>query len=208
MTELTLARRRAAGAVVPHRTLTSLRGESIDLPDPRALTHLQFRRFAGCPVCDLHLQSIAKRHAELAAAGVREVVLFHSTAAELRAHGADRLPFPVIADPNKQLYYELGVESGARALLDPRAWLYIARAIARTSWAILCGRARAPSLRPRGGRYGLPADFLLASDGRVLACHYGSHAYDQWSVDDVLTLARTCERTLFELGDARQNAEV
>ncbi len=33
---------------------------------------------------------------------------------------------------------------------------------------------------------GLPADFLIDPDGRVLAAHYGTHANDQWSVDDLL----------------------
>jgi hypothetical protein len=36
----------------------------------------------------------------------------------------------------------------------------------------------------------LPADFLISRDGRVLARKYGAHAYDQWSVDELLTLAR------------------
>ena len=37
---------------------------------------------------------------------------------------------------------------------------------------------------------GLPADFLIGTDGRVLACKYGKHIYDQWSVDDLLSHAR------------------
>lgn len=41
-----------------------------------------------------------------------------------------------------------------------------------------------------GGKHlGLPADFLIGSDGRVLAAKYGSHADDQWSVDELLDLA-------------------
>jgi hypothetical protein len=51
------------------------------------------------------------------------------------------------------------------------------------------GEARAPEARPHGGRFGLPADFLIASDGRVIASHYGEYVDDQWSVDDVLELA-------------------
>jgi hypothetical protein len=35
----------------------------------------------------------------------------------------------------------------------------------------------------------LPADFLIGSDGRVLAAKFGSHADDQWSVDELLDLA-------------------
>ena len=42
---------------------------------------------------------------------------------------------------------------------------------------------------PKSGSLGLPADFLIASDGRVLACKYGTHAFDQWSVDEILSLS-------------------
>jgi hypothetical protein len=120
------------------------------------------------------------------AAGVREVVLFHSTAEELRRHAADQLPFAVIADPEKRLYREFGVEAAPRALLNPRALLSIIRAIAVSVWSIARGKAKPPALHQAAGRFGLPADFLIASDGRVLACHYGEHAYDQWSVDELL----------------------
>jgi hypothetical protein len=40
------------------------------------------------------------------------------------------------------------------------------------------------------GVLGLPADFLIATSGRFLAVKYGEHAYDQWSVDEVLDLAK------------------
>ncbi|MFJ4674861.1 peroxiredoxin-like family protein [Kitasatospora sp. NPDC088783] len=152
------------------------------------LTHLQFRRFAGCPICNLHLRGFAVRHPELRAAEVREVVAFHSPAAELRPY-ADGLPFPLLADPERRLYRAYGVERGARALLDPRAWPSMARGVARSVPLVLRGRERPPSSRPVGGRLGLPADFLIAADGLVLAAHYGTHAADHWSVDRVLALA-------------------
>jgi hypothetical protein len=49
-----------------------------------SITHLQFRRFAGCPIYDLHLCSIRFRLDEITAIGVREVLVSHSTPAELR----------------------------------------------------------------------------------------------------------------------------
>ena len=36
------------------------------------LLHLQFRRFAGCPVCNLHLREFAERWDEISAAGVMQ----------------------------------------------------------------------------------------------------------------------------------------
>jgi hypothetical protein len=55
-------------------------------------------------------------------------------------------------------------------------------------------RRPAPPAHPEGGRLGLPADFLIAPDGRVLAEKYGAHVDDQWSVDELLTLAASVER--------------
>jgi peroxiredoxin len=176
------------GSTVPTRELLAVSGERVSVPDPEHLIHLQFRRFAGCPVCNLHLRSVVARHSELVAAGVREVVFFHSPAAELREHVHD-LPFAVVADPDKRLYREFGVESGRRALFDPRAWGAIVRGILRDLGPVLRGRRPAPAIRPHGGRLGLPADLLVAPDGRVLAAKYGVHAYDQWPVDEILAYA-------------------
>jgi hypothetical protein len=170
------------------RELVTVMGAAIRVPDPERLVHLQFRRFAGCPVCNLHLRSVVRRHAEIETAGIREVVLFHSTAEELRGHTAD-LPFAVVADPGKRLYAEFGVESGPRALFNPRAWPAIVRAIVRDLPGVLRRHKPAPKSRPDGGRLGLPADFLIAPDGRVIAHKHGSHAYDQWPVDELLTHA-------------------
>ncbi|MEV6295732.1 peroxiredoxin-like family protein [Streptomyces sp. NPDC051896] len=181
-------RRPRPGSALGPRELTPVSGPPLPVPDPDRLVHLQFRRFAGCPVCNLHLRSFVRRHEEIEAAGIREVVVFHSPADELRRHTAD-LPFAVVADPDKRLYVEFGVESAPRALLDPRVWGPIVRAVLRSSWAILRGRERGPASRPHGGRFGLPADFLIAPDGSVLAAKYGEHAYDQWEVGELLELA-------------------
>lgn len=175
------------GAHLQPRDLRTAHFERIPVPDPNRLVHLQFRRFAGCPVCDLHLHAIVHRHREILAASILEVVVFHTSAEELLRYAGD-LPFAVIADPDKRLYTEFGVESGRRALFDPRVWVPLLRGVFRSLRAILRGNP-APPLNPRGGRFGLPADFLIASDGRVLACKYGSHAYDQWSVDEILSLS-------------------
>jgi len=177
------------GDAVARRTLAAVSEELISIPDSHRLVHLQFRRFAGCPVCNLHLQSFGRRHREIAAAGIREVIMFHSKADDLRPYTAG-LPFAVIADPGKRLYLEFGVESSPRALLDPRAWPSILRGIICSFVSIVRDKQRVPSLTPQGGRFGLPADFLIAIDGGVLARKYGIHADDQWSVEEVLTLAR------------------
>lgn len=171
--------RGAVGERIVERRLVSITGEPVQIPDPEHLVHLQFRRYAGCPYCNLHLRSITARQDEIQAAGVREVVFFHSNAADLLAYN-EPMPFAVIADPTKRVYREFGVESSRWALLHPRAWVPAIRGAMTKS--------RPLSADHRSGHLGLPADFLIGCDGRVLARKYGTHAFDQWSVDEILAL--------------------
>jgi hypothetical protein len=176
------------GSVVAPRELITVSGEAVPIPDPDRLVHLQFRRFAGCPICNVHLQSIVRRHDEIADAGVREVVVFHSTDQELR-HYVGELPFAVVGDPGKALYAEFGVEFSPRAVFDPRAVPSAMVSMVRQGYWWKRGGKQVANLHPTGGRLGLPGDFLIGSDGRVLACKRGIHANDQWSVDEVLAHA-------------------
>jgi hypothetical protein len=103
----------------------------------------------------------------------------------LREHTAD-VPFATVADPGKRYYRQFGVESSPRAVLDPRSWSAVVRGVLLTA----SGRFRAPAIKQEGGHLGLPADFLIGTEGRVLAKKYGKHAYDQWSVDELLAHAQ------------------
>jgi hypothetical protein len=170
--------------VLNRRELRTIHGMPVQIPDTERLLHLQFRRYAGCPVCNLHLRSIARRHDELVSAGIREVAVFHSRATTMLEFQGE-LPFAVIADPQMKLYAEFGVgKMSPLAALDPRAWRAAARALTRS-----------PSLRGATGKgeqhLGLPADFLISPDGRFLAAKYGNYTDDPGSADDILGLART-----------------
>ncbi|HEX4301292.1 MAG TPA: peroxiredoxin-like family protein [Rhizomicrobium sp.] len=184
-----MAGKLSRGDRIAVRPLTTAFGPLIALPDAARLTHLQFRRFAGCPICNLHLRSFTRRIVEIAAAGIAEVVVFHSTAEEMRRYEAD-LPFAVIGDPDFKLYREFGVEAAPRALANPRAILAIARTLVPVAAQLLRTGRLAANLNPHGGRLGLPADFLIAPSGLVVAAKYGEHADDQWNVDELLELTR------------------
>lgn len=183
-----MAGRLQRGDRVPAHALLAIDGKLVAVPDPQRIVHLQFRRFAGCPICNLHLRSFTRRIGEIEAAGIAEVVVFHSTAEEMRQYEAD-LPFAAIGDPEKKLYREFGVEAGAKALANVRAVWAIFRTFPMVTAALLRTGKLASNLDPHGGRLGLPADFLIAPSGLVLAAKYGEHADDQWSVDEVLALS-------------------
>src|SRR5260370_33472398 len=108
-----------AGDAFPPLELAATSGQLVTVPDPAGdYVHLQLRRFAGCPICNLHLHSIGARHDEIRSRGIREVVVFHSTAAELSKHEAE-LPFPLIADPERELDRRSHRGHGAGAALAP-----------------------------------------------------------------------------------------
>jgi len=189
MADPTSDRRLLPGATVTPHQFVAISGETVSVPDPGQLVHLELRRFAGCPICNLHLRSVVRRKDELADAGIKEVVVFHSTDDELRKYQAE-LPVAVIADPDKKIYAEFGVEKSPRSVLNPRAWPAVFRGLGRHIGAVGKGEEHLTPLTPKGGSFGLPGDFLIASDGRVIASKYGEHAYDQWTVDEVLELAK------------------
>ena len=174
-----IQRLRPGDSVTP-RILRAVSSESLSIPDSSHLIHLQFRRFAGCPICKLHLRSFAQRHNELLEAGIREMAVFHSSAESILRHDG-HLPFPVIADPDKHLYNEFGLEKSIRSILDPRTWSVIVRGLA------IFGPG--PPEKGESG-LGLPGDFLISPDMRIVACKYGVHADDHWSVDEVLQLSK------------------
>jgi peroxiredoxin len=178
----------AAGSVIAARDLVTVTGTTFPLPDHDLIVHLQFRRFAGCPMCTTHLRAVARRHDEIAAAGIREVVVFASTPGQVRAtvHGA---PFAIIADPSRRLYAEFGVEKSPRSVLHPWAWGPLWSGALRELGSIARGRRPVTGRRSNDNILGLPADFLIASDGHVIAAKYGAHGYDQWPVDEILRLA-------------------
>ena len=161
--------------------LSNLQGDAVRIPAAGArLTHLQLRRFAGCPICNLHVRSVAARVTELRAAGIHEVVVFHSERETMLPFQGD-LPFDVIADPTRALYERFGVETSIRSVVDPRAWGGLVRGML----------ASHPSgaMTGEGGHVGMPADILFDAAGVVVAAKYGAHADDQWSVDELLALA-------------------
>ena len=167
-----------SGDILPATTLESVTGESIKLPDPDRLVHLQFRRFVDCPICNTHIADVRRRAREIEAAGVKEVIVFHSSAKSIRSYQKD-VPFELVGDPKKDLYKQFGVESslGFLTLKSLRAAM---RGVAHGHFGF----------RLSGGPFGLPGDFLIAPSGQIEAVKYGTHAYDQWSVDELIALAR------------------
>lgn len=170
----------AAGDRIDPLTLTNLEGETVPVPDPTHRVHLQFRRHAGCPICNTHLRSVTQRLDEIRAAGIREVVFFHSSADVLREF-QEELPYDVIPDPERAVYRDFGVQKSWRSILTPKV-------LASVGSGFVQQRGKGTLGTLTESHLGMPADFLIDTDGTVLAVKYGEHGADQWSVDELLAL--------------------
>lgn len=178
-TDTTHATKLSAGRIIPFRTWKDAQGNEVQLPNAKRWTHLQFRRYSGCAVCNLHLQEFITRQHALLDANIQEVIIFNSTRERI-LEDLPGCPFPIIADQHKYLYQEFGVGASRLAVLYPSVWLPALRG------AVNFG-VQLP--RDQETMNGLPADFLIDCQGKIIAAHYGKHAYDQWSLDTVLALA-------------------
>jgi hypothetical protein len=85
----------------------------------------------------------------------------------------------MVGDPKKAFYRDFGVETSL-GFMSVKALGAAMRGMAHGHFG----------LRLAGGPLGLPADFLIATSGRINAVKYGTDAYDQWSVDELLALAQ------------------
>lgn len=167
-----------AGDAFPTLNLKTSLGRDIIIPAKNArYTHVQFRRFSGCPICNTHIASLRNGKDRLDAAGIHEVLFFHSSQEEVASFHED-LPFDAVGDKEKRYYKQLGVESSLTSM-----------SLAAIVAALQSIRRGKVGLRMSGGILGLPAEFLVDPSGRVKAVHYGTHAYDQWNVDEILSAA-------------------
>ena len=168
-----------AGEILPQLTITTSKGTLVTIPVTGATyTHIQFRRFSGCPICNTHIAELRRNKAQLDAAGIHEVLFFHSSQEDVAAFHSD-LPFDAVGDREKHYYRQLGVES---------SWSFVSPSAIRAALASVLHSNF--GWKMTGGPLGLPAEFLVKPDGRIKAAHYGKHAYDQWSVEILLDLAR------------------
>jgi len=166
------------GDNLPTTVMEAVTGETINLPDSKRLVHLQFRRFVDCPICNTHIAEFRKRAREIEAVGIKEVIVFHSSPKSIRSYQKD-VPFLMVGDSKKVFYKEFGVETSL-GFMSLKALGAGMRGMAHGHFG----------LRLSGGPLGLPADFLIAPSGQVKAVKYGTHAYDQWSVNELIALAK------------------
>ena len=167
------------GDVLVPLTCEAIDGRTVSIPDPLTrFVLLCFSRWAGCPICNMHLASYKRRAEELGARGILVVIAFHSPTKDVRELRGD-LPFTLLADPERRLYRAFGVGRSLLFAAYPKAFR-----------ALRSEAAKGRKAERIHGILGLPADFLVDRQGKFIAAHYGVHADDSLGVDEVLSLVQ------------------
>jgi peroxiredoxin len=93
-------------------------GATIDLASywARQPTLIFFLRHAGCALCRVHLHALRDAYAEFQRRGAAIVaVTFADSHGAAQLTRAQRLPFPVLADPSRHAYRVFGMLEGSLA---------------------------------------------------------------------------------------------
>jgi peroxiredoxin Q/BCP len=159
------------GQIAPNFEVEDIHGEKYTLESLRGKNILlSFFRDATCPFCNLRVYELTRRYPELNKKGL-VMLAFFSSPKDRIAHyvGKKQRPFPLIADPDKQIYELYNVRSSFMGM--------VASMITRMPTMM---RALMLGFKPRmaGAVTQMPADFLISPDLKVKGIYYGKDAAD------------------------------
>ena len=159
-------------------TAEDILGNAIALSDYAGQSvMLSFYRYAACPLCNLRVHHLIQLHDSFIANNLHLIAVFQSPLKSIRKYvGKQNIPFPVIADPERNLYRLYGVES---------SWPGFIRGSLRlptVASAIMKGFSPG---KMEGVKSMVPADFLIGPDQTVQVAYYGSDIADHLPIEKI-----------------------
>lgn len=129
---------------------------------------LAFFRNAACALCNLRVHQFIQRYPQWQQHHLDVICVFESPDAALQQHvGQQNAPFPLIADPNAELYALYGVET---SVAKTQATLAQPNVHQFTDEAEAAGFKLTPEEGSNFNR--IPAEFVLDEDGILRIAHY------------------------------------
>jgi thioredoxin-dependent peroxiredoxin len=160
------------GALAPAFHVEDVFGDPISLNDyagKRLL--LSFYRNAACAICNLRVHQLIQRYPDYRRGGLEVLAVFESPRENILKYvGKQDAPFPIIADPQGQLYALYGVEVSeekvAKTMSMPETQTTI-RAAAEQGFVLT---------REEDSNFNrMPAEFLIGPDMTIQVAHYAEY---------------------------------
>lgn len=168
------------GEIAPDFTFAGIDGVPLQFSDLRGRkVLLAFFRNAGCAMCNLRVRHFIQRYNQWHMQGLEIVAVFESPETNMSQYvGRQEAPFPLIADPQADLYDLYGVEVSEEkvqaTMADTNTQKFVAEAAAE-GFALI----------PEEGSnfYRIPAEFLIDDNGIIQVAHYGQLVTDHLPLD-------------------------
>lgn len=148
-----------------------------------AKTAIIFLRYYGCPTCQLDMHNISKNYNEIVGEDGQIVVVLQSSAENLKKLiTKDTFPFPIICDPQQELYKQFGINKAASMakMMDVKS---VAKVVKATAKGIKHGEYEGEELQ-------LPAFFIVDKNLEIIHCHYGKSIGDVPTNEELKTLLK------------------
>ena len=131
---------------------------------------LSFYRYASCPFCNLRVHQIIQHHEAFQQKSLCVLAFFQSPKKSILQYvGEQNAPFPIIADPSREVFRLYGVESSWKGVL--RTGRRVATLMSALKNGFIPGKME-------GSKALLPADFLVDCDLIVKEAYYGKDIGD------------------------------
>ncbi len=159
------------GQKAPLFAMEDVFGNTINLRDYAGhRVMLSFYRFSSCPFCNLRIQKILGQFRKFEENDLKMISFWQSPRASILEHvGHQQPPFPLIPDPDKQIYRLYHVEN---------SWLGALKAMGEPGLMMKALKGGFNPAKADGDMNQLPADFLIAPDLTIQQAYYGKHIGD------------------------------
>ncbi len=173
-----------SGQAAPDFRVKDVFGRDIILDEYRgSKVMLSFYRFSACPFCNLRVNKLMNLTARYESQGLKMLSFWQSPKESVLAHAKRRNPpFPMIADPTKEIYSLYRVEND---------WKGAMKVVLEPSLAMDAMKEGIHVKHIDGDKDLIPADFLLHPDLSIHTAFYGKHIGDHVPferIEDFITM--------------------
>lgn len=153
-------------------------GNEISLADYKGkILLLSFYRYASCPLCNLRVNQLIQHEPIFKKSGMEMLAIFQSPQESIIKYvGKQDAPFPIIADPQRELYKLYGVETSIRGTL---------RALFKPSkFKEALNKGFKPG-KSEGAMTLIPADFIIDANLNISKVYYGKDIGDHMPIETI-----------------------
>ncbi|PIN95017.1 alkyl hydroperoxide reductase [Candidatus Pacearchaeota archaeon CG10_big_fil_rev_8_21_14_0_10_30_48] len=155
-----------------------IEGKAISLKKYRGRkVMVSFFRYVACPLCNLRMHELITHYKKLHKKGLHIIALFQSPKEKILKYvGKQKLPFPIVPDPEKEIYKLYGVEESLFKSLKTIG------KIEKFKEAKNLGFKGGES---DGSKITVPADFLIDEKGIIKKVYYGRDISDHLPIEEI-----------------------